>query len=162
MERKQDRAKYKFHSLSTKYAAFMFAEREFPPNLSTSKQARAVSNYIGHELSTQTWSNWLKKKEETIAQVQSDGGPMKRRKIVVKEEQKNYESEVEARFISLLQNGSLTIADAQAEAKRIKEEKYPNLTFHRMPCTGYGKRYIRGLLRRVGQYKKGTSQLAMC
>ena len=129
----------------------MYAEREFPPNLSVSKQARAISSFIGHELSTQTWSNWLKKKTETIAQVQSDSGSTKRRKVVIKEDQKKYESDLEARFIYLLQDGNLTISNAQAEAKRIKDEKYPNLTFHRMPCTGYGKRYIRDILQRIGK-----------
>ena len=152
---KRVKQKNEFHPLSTKYRALMYVERECKPGLTHIDQAQAASNYIGDQIKVQTWRNWLNKKQDIIEQVNLEGGLIKKRKfkrtkVLIKADQKNFESEIGVRLVQLFQTRNLTIENAQAEAKRIKQEKYPNLTFHRMPCTGYGRAYIRSLLRRLG------------
>ena len=147
--------------LATKYKALVFYERELPDTESQEKRVQAVSKHIGRPLSRQLFSYWLKEKEDIYAQVNEMGGAGKRRsvfkrqKIVINNEQKSFEREVSVELMSLFQNQNLTLSNAMSVAKRIKEEKYPNFeNFHRKPCSGYGRRYVRGLMRRQGWHWK--------
>ena len=145
---KRNKAKNEFLSLCTKYRALMHVERDCPETLTREDQARAASNHIGQVISSRTWKNQQKAKESIIEQVDSEDGPAKRRskfkrtKTLIKPEQKKFETEVGVCLVKLFQTRNLTIENAMSEAKRIKQEKYPDLKFHRMPCSGYGRTYV--------------------
>ena len=72
----------------------MHVERDCPETLTREDQARAASNHIGQVISSRTWKNWQKAKQSIIEQVDSEGGPAKRRskfkrtKTLIKPEQK--------------------------------------------------------------------------
>ena len=51
---KRNRAKNEFLPLCTKYRALMHVERDCPKSLTTSQQAQAASNHVGHVISTRT------------------------------------------------------------------------------------------------------------
>ena len=78
------------------------------------EDSQAASNHVGHVISTRTWKNWLKTKESIIDQVNSEGGPTKRRsklkrtKTLIKPEQKKFETEVGVCLVKLFQTRNLT------------------------------------------------------